>query len=299
VRFSLDQLEAFVVSAQERSFSAAARRLGKAQSAISTAVMNLEVDLGVTLFDRSGRYPALTKEGSAVLREAESVMAHCAALQDRANRLNRQVESKLAIAVDDAIPYAAIGATLRRFEAAFPDLELEMLHPSQNDILQMTIRGEVTLGLMFAQAEYPKNIAFCRLGNLQFTHAVHRDHPLAQSHDVSFAELGDHRQIVVAPQGRKLPTGEYLKSPRCWYVESYMALLSMAKDGLGWVSLPKRLIHHELLSGELIELKLEAYPFTEWSVGIDLIWSTEKASGKAASWLHTELSRHEINESLR
>ncbi|MDE1182340.1 LysR family transcriptional regulator [Paraburkholderia sp.] len=294
-RFSLDQLEAFVAAAQERSFSGAARKLGKAQSAVSTAVINLEVDLGVILFDRSGRYPTLTEAGDALLREAQSVVAHCAALQDRANGLNMRVEPKLAIAVDDAIPYAAIAATLRGFEAAFPDLELDMRHPSHDDILQLTARGDVKLGMSFAQPAYPKQIAFCRLGTLTFTNAVHRDHPLAQVQDVSFAQLGDYRQIVVAPHGRTLPTGEYLKSPRCWNVESYMALLEMAKDGLGWVSLPKRLIRAELESGQLVELKLAAYPFTEWSVGIDLIWSTEQESGRAANWLRGELSRHPID----
>ena len=51
---SLDQLQAFVSAADHGSFSAAARQLGKAQSAVSTAVINLEIDTGVDLFDRSG-----------------------------------------------------------------------------------------------------------------------------------------------------------------------------------------------------------------------------------------------------
>jgi DNA-binding transcriptional LysR family regulator len=295
-RFSLEQLEAFVCAAHERSFSGAARKLGKAQSAISTAVINLEIDLGITLFDRGGRYPTLTEEGRAILREAEAVVAHCAALQDRANQLSTRVETRLAVAIDDAIPYFTLSPTLRRFEAAFPDVELDMREPSHDDILQQTLAGDVNLGLMFAQAEYPKQIAFCRLGKLIFTNAVRHDHVLASMPEVSFAALGDHRQIVVAPQGRKLPTGEYLKSPRSWNVKSYTALLDMIKDGLGWASVPKRMIGSELESGELVEIKLAAYPFTEWAVGVDLIWSTEQQSGQAATWLRTELSRHEIDE---
>ncbi|AOW48278.1 hypothetical protein A4R89_01350 [Acetobacter ascendens] len=60
---SLEQLEAFVATADAGSFSAAARRLGRAQSAISTHVANLEVDLGLELFLRTGRTPVLTPEG--------------------------------------------------------------------------------------------------------------------------------------------------------------------------------------------------------------------------------------------
>jgi DNA-binding transcriptional LysR family regulator len=294
MRFSLEQLEAFVTTARERSFSAAARRLGKAQSAVSTAVINLEVDLGVSLFDRSGRYPVLTDEGRALMPESEAVLLHCVSLQDRAHDLNAEVEPRLIVAVDDAIPYAAIAAALRHFEREFPNLELEIRHPTQDDILHAVQRSEVMLGLTFAQTHYPKEIAFCRLGSIKLTHAVHRDHPLAKADAISFADLSDYRQIVVT-HGRKLPTGEYLKAPRCWFVQSYLMLLEAARDGLGWVTLPKRLIADELASGELIELRLEAYPFTEWTVGTDLIWNTAAAPGKGALWLRAELSRHEIS----
>ena len=70
MEYSFEQLEAFVASAEEGSFSAAARRLGKAQSAVSTAVSNLEIDFGVELFDRSGKLPVLSPAGETLLREA-------------------------------------------------------------------------------------------------------------------------------------------------------------------------------------------------------------------------------------
>jgi DNA-binding transcriptional LysR family regulator len=56
---SLDQLRIFIAATDERSFSAAGRRLRRAQSVISETVSGLEAQLGVTLFDRSGRYPRL------------------------------------------------------------------------------------------------------------------------------------------------------------------------------------------------------------------------------------------------
>lgn len=49
------------------SFSAAARKLGKSQSTVSTAIANLEIDLGLNLFDRSSRKPMLTEHGRVVL----------------------------------------------------------------------------------------------------------------------------------------------------------------------------------------------------------------------------------------
>ena len=54
---SLDQLRAFIAAVDEGSFSAGARKLHRAQSAVSELVSNLEAQLGVALFDRSERYP--------------------------------------------------------------------------------------------------------------------------------------------------------------------------------------------------------------------------------------------------
>ncbi|HBX1524924.1 TPA: LysR family transcriptional regulator, partial [Klebsiella pneumoniae] len=55
MRYSPEALTAFVEAVDSGSFSAAARRLRKSQSTISTAIANLEADLGVILFDRATR----------------------------------------------------------------------------------------------------------------------------------------------------------------------------------------------------------------------------------------------------
>lgn len=61
---SPDALVAFVLTAELGSFSAAARQLGKRQSTISEAIANLEIDLGVMLFDRQARLPTLSEAGA-------------------------------------------------------------------------------------------------------------------------------------------------------------------------------------------------------------------------------------------
>ena len=65
----IQNLQAFAAVAELGSFSAAARKLGKAQSSVSALIQNLEIDLGLTLFDRSSRNPRLSQEGAAILRD--------------------------------------------------------------------------------------------------------------------------------------------------------------------------------------------------------------------------------------
>jgi DNA-binding transcriptional LysR family regulator len=62
---SLDQLRAFIAAADEGSFSAAGRRLRRAQSVVSQPLAKLEGQLGLKLFDRSARFPVLTDHGRA------------------------------------------------------------------------------------------------------------------------------------------------------------------------------------------------------------------------------------------
>ena len=67
MNWTLEQLQTLRCVAETGSFSAAARRLGRAQSAVSTAIANLELDRGCELFARGPRTPVLTPAGKAML----------------------------------------------------------------------------------------------------------------------------------------------------------------------------------------------------------------------------------------
>ena len=104
MRPSLEQLETFAAAAREQSFSATARKLGKSQSAVSTAIAELEIDLGVELFDRAARYPVLTHAGTALLAQVDGILSHCDALVDRASALAGTGETHLAIVMEEPAP---------------------------------------------------------------------------------------------------------------------------------------------------------------------------------------------------
>ena len=90
---SLNQLRIFIATVEEGSFSAAGRRLSRAQSLISESIGNLEAQLGVALFNRSGRYPRLTEEGSALLSDARAVIARLDGMKARAKDMAAGIEA--------------------------------------------------------------------------------------------------------------------------------------------------------------------------------------------------------------
>ncbi|WP_280952728.1 LysR family transcriptional regulator [Mesorhizobium sp. WSM3860] len=59
---TLDQMRMFLAVADAGSFRLASMRLGRAQSAVSHAIANLETELKTVLFDRSTRRPTLTSD---------------------------------------------------------------------------------------------------------------------------------------------------------------------------------------------------------------------------------------------
>ena len=122
MRWTLDQLEVLVACAECGSFSAAARHLGRAQSAVSTAIAHLEVDLACTLFDRDGRLPRLTEAGEALLHEARAVLRQCQRLDSRARAIAEPGDcvllSPACASLDQFANYLERGEVFRRWVRA-------------------------------------------------------------------------------------------------------------------------------------------------------------------------------------
>lgn len=294
MRFSLEQLQVFVAAVQAGSFSAAARRLGRTQSTVSAAIANLETDLGVELFDRSTRVPSLTPVGHKLLLQAEAVLERCLALEGSADSLAEQVEPSLTLAIE--VPYAPLIPMLREFDQAFPYVDLLIRHPMHGDVSEMVLKGHADIGVAFSQPQYAQELEFQQLGKLIMAHVCQAGFPLAQLEQVSFADLHAHRRLAFYAHEQKLPSSEYLRAAQVWQAESYLALVEMVRAGLGWATLPRQLVQRELAAGELVELQLQAYPHTDWLVGVDLLWHRRRRQGKAERWLRECLRRSKVFE---
>src|SRR5580704_321082 len=101
---TLDQLHAFVSVVEEGSFSAAARKLKRVQSAISTSMANLENQLGVPIWDRTTKVAKLTDQGKAVLGSARRVLAEVDGLRRLTSGMVMGLEASVSLCVDALFP---------------------------------------------------------------------------------------------------------------------------------------------------------------------------------------------------
>src|SRR6202000_1735500 len=138
---SLDQLRTFIAAVDEGSFSAASRKLLRSQSVVSEAVGNLEDQIGVALFDRSGRYPKLTPAGVALLADARSIVAGVDLLKARAKGMAAGLEPELSVVVDVFYPIDAITQVAREFRQQYPGVGLRIYVEALGGAIQPVIDG--------------------------------------------------------------------------------------------------------------------------------------------------------------
>ncbi|MGK3114594.1 LysR family transcriptional regulator [Candidatus Pantoea formicae] len=283
MKYSPESLEAFVQTVASGSFSAAARALAKSQSTISSAVANLEDDLGFTLFDRSGRHPVLTEQGQRALAQVQQILAASQRLDELAVRLSQGVEPRLSLAISDFWQADHHENLLNRFEARYPDIEFECMIAEDADALDLLQAGRVHLGVVRAQPQLPPDLAVARLQvGAQMAIYLHQDHALSQLPQVSEGQLGElrHLRLNTWVQNREpLPAG------RVWSAPSYLLLLEMAEQGFGWSVLPRWLVEqfgHQVLK----ELPVPGWP---QHIAVDVIWSRRNPPGPAGRWMIDQL----------
>src|SRR5437667_6993029 len=125
-RLTLDQMRVLVAVAETGSFSAAARRLGRVQSAISQAIQSLEAALGTQLFERDGKLPKLNDAGRVILQDARHVIDGAEMLKARAEAITEDVEPELTLAVEAVFPNGVLISSLRAVREAFPSLSVSL-----------------------------------------------------------------------------------------------------------------------------------------------------------------------------
>jgi len=278
LRYSPEALLAFIETADTGSFSGAARKLRKSQSTISTAVANLEVDLGLTLFDRSGRQPKLTPQGMRVLTHVQEILAASERLDELAVRLSTQVETRLTFVLSDTYQPTHHEALLRRFEQRYPDIEFECLIAEDQDVIDLLQSGRAHLGVITVQSNYPPDITVARLPHqTEMSIFVAQDHPLAEIEDVLPERLHTFRQLCLQPYSRS--TTQQARG-LIWSAPSYLMLLEMAEQGFGWAILPHWLVK-QFGHGKLIAIKTRDWPKL---VSVDVAWSKNNQPGPAGSW---------------
>jgi DNA-binding transcriptional LysR family regulator len=283
---SLDQIRTFIAAADEGSFSAAGRRLGRAQSVVSQTLANLEGQLGVQLFERSGRYPVLTGEGRALLADARAVAGSMDLFKARARGLSGGLEPELSVVVDVMFPTRVLTWTVAAFQAAFPNTPLRISVEGLGAVIEPVLEGRCAFGIRGPVPIAPPELTSEHLLGIRYQMVVSPRHPLAAyPGPIPTSVLTRHVQLVLSDRSR-MSEGKDLGvfSSRTWRLSDLGAKHAFLLGGLGWGGMPLDVVEGDLANGALVPLALEGMDTNLW-MAMSAIYRTDSPPGPAGRWL--------------
>jgi DNA-binding transcriptional LysR family regulator len=292
---SLDQLRTFIAAADEGSFSAAGRRLRRAQSVVSQTLANLEGQLGVKLFDRSGHRPVLTNQGRALLAGARAVAGDVDLLKARAKSLAGGLEPELSLAVDVMFPNATFTNAVAEFQKEFPRTLLRFDIES-SAVIEPVLEGHCAIGIVGSWAVAPPQLSHEPLLTISAPTVVAAQHPLATHRgQIPLSILAEHIQIRHIDVSDV--SGSYelrLKVPRVWRLSHLGAKLAFLRAGFGFGAMPRHAIEADLASGALVEITTEDAPSGGRLIEMWAVYRTDSPPGPAGRWFIEHLKQAQV-----
>jgi DNA-binding transcriptional LysR family regulator len=286
---TLDQLRALVAVVEEGSFSAAARKLRRVQSAVSTAMANLENQLGLALWDRGTKIYRLTEQGEAVVAQARRILQEVDALRRLTSGMVLGLEPTVSLCVDALFPVAALVDLCVEFSREFPAVDLRVDTQVMSGVSERVLKGSASIGVAGPHG-IAKGLERTALAPIRMVPVVGALHPLAKVRGpISSARLRDTVQIVLSERSEAKAADQGVLSPRTFRVADLHTKHAMLRENLGWGNLPEHLVREELASGKLKRIVPVEWGEFEHELSLWAIYRGDISFGPAHRWLLSRL----------
>jgi DNA-binding transcriptional LysR family regulator len=182
--------------AETSNFHRAAEQLNIAQPPLSVSIRKLELDLGVTLFERHSRGVTLTPEGQLAVVQAREVVRMADELLQYARQGATGARGKLNLGFVASATYDLIPALVPAFRESFPQVELGLKEATSIDIVSGLIDGLLDVGLIRTPIFDTPKVEITPLASEHMVLAVPKGHRLESRSEVALEELGSEPLIM-------------------------------------------------------------------------------------------------------
>lgn len=279
-----EQLIIFKKVMETGSFSAAARALGKVPSAVSMSIANLEIDLNLQLFERIGREPIPTAQAQLLYEKAEHLLIEMNQWKQLAYALSSGLESALNIVVVSELLYTQWTDYIAALEAQFPTLQINIFTAPQEDAQKMLSNGTAQFALMFEREQLESNEQFIELKRQSLVPVASKKSHLAQFNTISFEQILQSRQIVVASRDKNIKP-ELLFSKIFWRTDNNYSASALILQNLGWGIIPVEMFNENAALKKQLQILSFADFTPKFEYFVDLVWNRESQQGAAARFL--------------
>jgi LysR family transcriptional activator of glutamate synthase operon len=194
---NLDQLHAFVMLAERRTFTEAAHRLGLSQPTLSRQVQALEEELGAKLLVRTPRGVALTDSGARFLLRAREAVEVLRQGSEELHELASLPRGPVAIGVLPTVGAYALPEVLGAFVGQFKEVKLRLVEAHADGLEEKVAEGELDLIITTLPIRRVELVAQ-RLWSEPFQLVVPRGHKLARARKpVALSEVLGETMVLV------------------------------------------------------------------------------------------------------
>jgi DNA-binding transcriptional LysR family regulator len=263
---SVKELETFITVAEVGSFQGAARRLNATQPAISKRISELEMELGVQLFDRSTRTCRITAKGRALVTYAQRVLGDIGEIQ-RTIGSRSSLAGHVRLGVIETIAFNKLPEILERCTADLPELSLEVEVGATIDLVRKVRTHELDIAVVVAPV-FEEAIASEPFWTVPMSWIAHG--PRWTEGPLSVEALAKHT-ILLQSGSRHIPVIEGWFKSRGLRVKNIIrcngiaTAMKMTAAGLGLSLVPIESARRELESGTVtavpVQVQLPANSF--------------------------------------
>jgi DNA-binding transcriptional LysR family regulator len=286
---TLDQMRVLVAVADSGSFSAAARKLGRVQSAVSQSIQTLEATLRLSLFDRSGKTPRLTDAGKALIGDARALIAAAQAIRTRAQGMADDVEPELTLAVDSMFPIPLLMESLKALRVEFPLLPATVFTEALGGSEQRLRDGAARLAIYTVAPVSMPDLVSEFMTRVAMWPVVATAHPLAGAPEPLTREaLEPHVQLVLTD--RTALTQNWvggIVSRHLWRFADLATRLDFLLGGFGWCNMPSHMVADHIDAGRLKRLIIANRE--DVALPIYVVHERGRPPGRAGRWLIADL----------
>lgn len=267
------QLKSFVALAETRSFTDAAAKLFRTQSAISHSIKALESLLGDQLVERMGKNIVLTPQGTVYLQHAKRALRELEQAAIKLETLKRWGVSNIRVGATDTICQYVLPGALRKFRESSGNCDIQIETGDTPELLDLIKDGKIDFVIGIDTGNGNNGFKKTRLASDTLEIVVSPDHPWAELELIDNKQLESESFIIY---GYKSATyqlveeyfnreGIRLRPPLA--LGNMEGIKEMARLGLGAGIVAPWIVRQELADGLLVKKALgKSPPKRRWTV---------------------------------
>src|SRR5690625_101446 len=260
--FNIDllSLRLFVRVIEEGTISRAAQFEHITPAAVSRRIAELEAQFNTALLMRSNKGVQPTPAGVELLYQAKSLFSQVNSLKEQLQFYADNKNQTIRMIANASAIVQFLVHKLGEFLLENPNIQLTLEEKSSSKIIQNLEEGQADIGV-FTLLPHAANIETIPLKHDRLVLLVHRSHPLASKHAVSFLQTLDYEHISLLPgsqlnyQITKAAEGNGHLRLAC-QVSSYDSMCLLINSGVGIGILPRESVRMENLP-QVVIVELE------------------------------------------